>query len=659
MPGPVENTVVAGRYTLERRISTAGYGSLWLARDEQTGQPCALRLADGSSNNLDVSELATRYRAEYDLVERIRCENVVDVMDYGDWRRMPYLVAEYLQCEDLASQLRREGQLSPELAYRILAHAARALARAHAVGIVHGDVTPENILVATTGGEIVAKLHNFGLTERSFESISGTVTRIGSFLRLPHYASPEQTAQASLDHRSDLWSLGVIGYECLTGKKPFDSNVYGDLVARILCAPHPELQVAGCQRPSELQAWWERACARDTAKRFQSAKEMCDALGNALGLAPIFMPEACPRPSVGLSADRSTQDAISAEPTQASARKQSFPSVPRRLTPLGIGVVNPNLISATSPPAWSTQEASSELRALEAQRLALSQYKLNIPGAPRLPNLPGTPVDTARVVPEVPGLTKSSEFGESEAPTVARQKAAPNFEFQDSEAPTAARRQAEPKAIDRANVGEKPVAHESDAPVESQDGSESKAWSAHPPLMAIIRAPDSQRGSTFAPSPWRRRWILIALGALIASVVVIVARTFVHAGSTVHSETSRADDSRSKLQTNWPTEQLPPPIVPASAGTRTLESVPAAGTEASFKEPTKVTDRRSVAHAESNRNAVSGSHPKLTASASAGTASEAAPVPKGTAAFDSDNPTGVAKPKSTKPQAPVTRDYGI
>ena len=659
MAGPVENTVVAGRYTLERRISSGGYGSLWLARDEQTGQTCALRLADGSSNNLDVSELAVRYRAEYDLVERIRCENVVDVMDYGDWRKMPYLVAEYLQCEDLASRLRREGKLSPEFAYRILAHTARALARAHAAGIVHGDVTPENILVATTGGEIVAKLHNFGLTERSFENISGTVTRISSFLRLPHYASPEHTAQALLDHRSDLWSLGVIGYECLTGKKPFDSNVYGDLVARILCTPHPELQVAGCQRPSELQAWWERACARDTAKRFQSAKEMCDALGNALGLAPIFMPEACPRPSVEPSVDRNAQNIISSESTQAGLRKQFFPSVPRRLTPLGIGAVNPNVISATSPPAWSTQEASSELRALEAQRLASSQCKLNIPGAPRLPNLTGTPVDTAHAVPEVPGGTQSSAFGDSEAPTVARHQAAPNLQFQDSEAPTAARRQTEPKAIDRRNVVDKPVAHESEVAVESRDGSEEKALLAHPLRMAIVRVRDSQLGSTFAHSPWRRRWMLIALGALIASAVAIVARTFVHDGSGDHLETSGAEDPRSKLETNLRTEQLPPPIVPASAETRTLGSVPATLPESPLKEPAKVTDRRSVAHAESNKTAVSGSHPKLAASASGGTALEGAPVPKGTADFDSDSPTGVAKPKSTKPQAPATRDYGI
>ncbi len=283
------DSIVAGRYTLERCINTGGIGSLWLARDEQTGRSCAMRLADGTGHN--VFELAARYRAEVDIIERIRCENVLDILDYGDWNEMPYLVVEHLEGEDLAARLRREGRLLPELAYRLLAQAARALARAHAVGIVHGDVTPEHILIAEEGMQSVAKVYNFSLTQRGAEINVGTVTKIGTFLRLPHYSSPEQVAGKAIDWRSDLWSLGVLCYECLTGKKPFDSNVFGDLVAQILCDPVPELKLPEGETPAAIRLWWQKACTRDPDKRFQSAKELSDALGQAFELPIVFVPD--------------------------------------------------------------------------------------------------------------------------------------------------------------------------------------------------------------------------------------------------------------------------------------------------------------------------------------------------------------------------------
>src|SRR5664279_22036 len=126
--------VVAGRYTLERCINTAGIGSVWRACDEQTGRTCALRLAEGTGHN--VFELAARYSAEVEINERIRCENVVDILDHGEWNGMPYLVIEHVDGEDLATCLRREIFLQPKIAYRLLAQTARALARAHAAGII-------------------------------------------------------------------------------------------------------------------------------------------------------------------------------------------------------------------------------------------------------------------------------------------------------------------------------------------------------------------------------------------------------------------------------------------------------------------------------------------------------------------------------------------
>ena len=304
---------------------------MWLARDEQTGRTCAMRLADGTGHN--IFELAARYRAEVDVIERIRCENVLDILDYGDWNEMPYLVVEHLEGEDLAARLRREGHLSPELAYRVLAQTARALARAHTAGIVHGDVTPEHILIAQDGMQSIAKVYNFSLTQRASEVSVGTVTKMGTFLRLPYYESPEQAAGKAFDWRSDLWSLGVLGYECLTGRRPFESAVFGDLVAQILCDPIPQIKLPDAETPAPLRAWWEKACTRDPEKRFQSAKQLSDALGQAFDFPIVFVPEG----AFGTGAVATSPVPSGTEESRVGVRTKSKSKRARLATQIGLG----------------------------------------------------------------------------------------------------------------------------------------------------------------------------------------------------------------------------------------------------------------------------------------------------------------------------------
>ena len=281
--------VVAGRYTLERCLNTGGIGSLWLARDEQTDTPCGLRLAESSGQGM--VELAARYLTEVDVIGRIRCENVVDILDYGDWNGMPFLVVEHVEGEELTNTIARKGPMQPKAAYRIVAQTARALARAHAVDVVHGDLTPEHVLITSDGMQPMAKVFNFGLSQRAGDAGGTKSTRIGSFLRLPYYSSPEQITSKDPDWRSDLWSLAVITHECLVGKKPFASNAFGELVASIMVEPVPPLLLPGGRTPAALQAWWEKATNRDREQRYQSAKELSDALGNAFGFPLVFVPE--------------------------------------------------------------------------------------------------------------------------------------------------------------------------------------------------------------------------------------------------------------------------------------------------------------------------------------------------------------------------------
>jgi serine/threonine protein kinase len=276
--------LIAGRYVLDRRITAGGVGSFWRARDQWTGRACALRVADASGQ--DLSKLAARYRAEADMIGRIRCEHVIDILDHGEHDGAPFLVMEQVDGEDLSVCLQRYRRLRPRVAHRLLAQTAQALARAHAAGIVHGDLTPEHILITSDGKQPMAKVFNFGLTEEVRET-GVQLTKMGSFLRLPYYSSPEQLANQPIDWRSDLWSLGVIAYECLCGKRPFDSMALGELVGLITGGPIPQLKLPRTDTSPALQTWWEMASARDPTGRFPSAKAMSDALGRALGLPKV------------------------------------------------------------------------------------------------------------------------------------------------------------------------------------------------------------------------------------------------------------------------------------------------------------------------------------------------------------------------------------
>jgi serine/threonine-protein kinase len=416
--------VVAGRYTLERCINTAGIGSFWRACDEQTGSTCGLRLAEGTGHNL--FELAARYNAEVEINERIRCENVVDILDHGEWNGMPYVVIEHVDGEDLASYLRREIFLQPKIAYRLLAQTARALARAHAVGIVHGDLTPENVLIASDGMQPVAKLFNFGLTQKTPEIGVANLTKIGSFLRLPYYASPEQAGGKSIDWRTDLWSLGVLGYECLTGRKPFESNVFGDLLALIVFEPIPELKLPGIDTPPALEAWWKTASTRDPARRFQSAREMSEALGQAFDFPLVFVPEvssgsvekkaSSPAIPVGrrVGSEESPVD-LGSRPTQKGIRHS---------TKIGIGA---DVRSAVLAASASKHAAANAPLSPSAPEVVPAPVDIaNAPLSPSAPEAAPAPADAAKagLSPSAPQAA-TADFDEEDFGT-----------FQADEAPT-------------------------------------------------------------------------------------------------------------------------------------------------------------------------------------------------------------------------------
>jgi serine/threonine protein kinase len=287
--------VIAERYRLERKLGAGGMGSVWLATDLSLDSTCAIKLVD--PDKVGNEEVRVRFQREARAAAQIRSANVVDVFDHGLWNDMPFIVMEYLEGEDLGARLERKGRLDLRETYEIVAQVARALVRAHAMGIVHRDLKPENIFLVPGDDHEVAKVLDFGIAKLDQYSLRDKTTKTGSFMGTPYYMSPEQARGKNIDWRSDLWALGIIVFQCLTGKPPFESEALGDLMGMILYDPIPRITDRDSSLPAEIEEFWQRAINRDRELRFQSAKELSDTLATTAMLERREVPTLPPRTS--------------------------------------------------------------------------------------------------------------------------------------------------------------------------------------------------------------------------------------------------------------------------------------------------------------------------------------------------------------------------
>ena len=285
-PALLRDRVLVGRYRLDERLGAGGMGSIWRAQHLVLAAPVAVKLIDREA--IPDEETMQRFMREAQSAATLRSPHVVQILDYGVDDKLPFIVMELLDGENLAQRLRRLTRLSSGDTARIVTHIGRAVARAHEAGIVHRDLKPENVFLIRNEDEEIAKVLDFGVAKVSVGALGvigeeGTRTRTGSILGTPYYMSPEQAqGNKTVDHRSDLWSLGVIAFECLTGKRPFYSDGLGDLVLQICIRDIPVPSDLGSV-PVGFDAWFARAVARDPDARFQSARELTDALREVLG----------------------------------------------------------------------------------------------------------------------------------------------------------------------------------------------------------------------------------------------------------------------------------------------------------------------------------------------------------------------------------------
>ncbi|WP_437609555.1 serine/threonine-protein kinase [Sorangium sp. So ce834] len=272
---PTPGLLVDNKYRLAERIGGGGMGDVFRAEHVLAGRAVAIKFLHPEL--ADNSELSHRFFQEAQAVNRIRHPNIVDVIDAGVGELGPYIVMEHLDGESLGMALARFGRLDMEAAVGVAIPVLEALDAAHRAGIIHRDLKPENIFIAfdPSRGSAVVRLLDFGIAKVLDSDGPSPRTRTGVVFGTPDYLSPEQaTGESPLDGRSDLFSVGVLLYEVLTGTRPFRAPTAVATAFRVVHAEVPTLASAGVTVDPRLEAIVQRLLQKDPAKRFQTAGDV-------------------------------------------------------------------------------------------------------------------------------------------------------------------------------------------------------------------------------------------------------------------------------------------------------------------------------------------------------------------------------------------------
>ncbi len=269
-----------GQYQLKRKLGEGGMGEVWLAEHGLLKRPCAVKFIrpELAANRSNVA----RFTREVQAVTALSHVNTVRVYDYGQADDGSfYFVMEYLDGPTLEELVKASGPLPTNRVVNLLRQLCGALAEAHAVGLVHRDLKPGNVIVATLGGQPdVAKLLDFGLVHDSSADNDQRLTQMGMILGTPAYMCPEQAAgESAVDARGDIYSLGAVAFFALTGRPPFQAKSTGQLLAAHRSTPPPPLNDFCPDAPADLAAIIARCLSKDPADRFQSTVDVVLALG--------------------------------------------------------------------------------------------------------------------------------------------------------------------------------------------------------------------------------------------------------------------------------------------------------------------------------------------------------------------------------------------
>jgi serine/threonine-protein kinase len=309
-----EGEIVAGKYKIERVLGSGGFGVVVAAQHVHLGEQVALKFLLPAA--LANAEIVERFLREARSAVKIKSEHVARVLDVGTMPTgAPYMVMEYLSGHDMGDEIVRRGQIPPHEAVEVLLQACEAIAEAHSLGIIHRDLKPANLFrTERPDGSFLIKVLDFGIAKASegeFATEQKGLTATASVMGSPLFMSPEQMRSTKkADARSDIWSLGVILFQMLSGRLPFDADSMPGIVAMVFTEPVPSFAQVGARVPPDLEAIVRRCLEKSPEKRYESVGALAEAL----------LPYASPASRVSISRIAGIQGRVhSSRPTPLSA----------------------------------------------------------------------------------------------------------------------------------------------------------------------------------------------------------------------------------------------------------------------------------------------------------------------------------------------------
>ena len=276
-----EGAVIDGKYAVRGLLGRGGMGAVYRAENTRIGKPVAIKvLVRGHAKGSDAER---RFVREARIAGSLGHPNIVEIYDLGTLENgVPFQVMELLEGETLSARIKHEGAMAIDETLDFAEQVLSALDVAHARGIVHRDLKPENVFLAQRNGVTSAKLLDFGISKTlGDETLS--LTRTGAVVGTPYYLAPEQARGEPVDARCDVWAMGVLLYEALTGRLPYRESNYNKLLVAILTTRPVAPREVRPALPEPIEQLILRAMAHDPAERFATGGAMLEALRAARG----------------------------------------------------------------------------------------------------------------------------------------------------------------------------------------------------------------------------------------------------------------------------------------------------------------------------------------------------------------------------------------
>lgn len=283
-----------GKYEVLGTLGRGSMGVVYKARDPEIGRIVAVKTLRKivSAQFHDADTLLERFRMEARSAGNLRHPNIITIFEVSRDRDTPFLVMDFVEGESLDSVIHRLAKLEPAYAMHYMAQVAAGLDYAHSKGVIHRDIKPSNILVDKSENVFILDFGVATITEEISQSAAQEPAQNqGPVMGTPGYMSPEQILNEALDHRSDLFSFGIVAYQCLAGKRPFPGETFTAVIGNILNSKPVSITSIVPELPLSLEVETEKALARKREERFNSAQELVLAFSKALGIEnPLVKP---------------------------------------------------------------------------------------------------------------------------------------------------------------------------------------------------------------------------------------------------------------------------------------------------------------------------------------------------------------------------------